>query len=263
MSHAGADDIRLKETLSRIKKKYVILSGKGGVGKSTVAVNIAYALALQGKTVGLLDCDLHGPSIPTMTGLTNYIGENDGETFKPAEKLGGLLKILSTQFFLKNRDDSVVWRGPMKHSVISQFIGHTDWGNLDFLIIDSPPGTGDEPLTVVQTAGPDGAIIVTTPQAVSTADVRKSIDFCRKLSLPVFGIIENMSGFVCPNCKVQTDIFGAHGGKEMANDLGERFLGSIPIEPSIVMLADQGKPLVEADPESLTCGIFKKIAEML
>ncbi|MBL8024796.1 MAG: Mrp/NBP35 family ATP-binding protein [Fibrobacteres bacterium] len=263
MSHAGADVKRLEETLSHIGKKYIVLSGKGGVGKSTVAVNLAYALTALGKRVGLLDCDLHGPSIPTMTGTVNYISDGNETSFVPAETQNGLLKILSSQFFLHNLDDSVIWRGPLKHSVIAQFIGHTTWGELDYLIIDCPPGTGDEPLSVAQTAKPDAAIIVTTPQAVATADVRKSIDFCKKLSLPIFGIIENMSGFVCPHCKTQTDIFGIHGGKEMADETGESFLGRIPIEPSIVPFADNGRPIVEAAPDSVASGVFRAMATML
>jgi ATP-binding protein involved in chromosome partitioning len=248
MSHEGCDPAWLQETLSKIGKKYVVLSGKGGVGKSTVAVNIAVGLVQKGYTVGLLDSDLHGPSVPKMLGLEHYVMvcENEQQLF-PATLYNEKLKVMSVQFLLKNVDDSVIWRGPLKHSVISQFIGYTVWGNLDYLIIDSPPGTGDEPLSVVQTAVPDGAIIVTTPQAVATFDVRKSIDFCNKLALPVTGVIENMSGFVCPHCKTVTTIFGSGGGELMAGELGVPFLGRIPIMPEFVTLSDGGLPFVGAE----------------
>ena len=229
MSHQGADENRLTETLVNIKKKYVVLSGKGGVGKSTVAVNLAVGLAIMGKRTGLLDTDLHGPSVPKMLGLENFLSSGDETHLEPAVRFDGNLKIMSVQFLLQNLHDSVIWRGPLKHAVISQFIGHTVWGELDYLIIDSPPGTGDEPLSVVQTAKPDAAIIVTTPQDVATFDVRKSIDFCSKLNLPVLGIIENMSGFICPHCKKETAIFSMGGGKRMAEELGIKFLGSVPI----------------------------------
>ena len=191
MSHQGADEKRLAETLSQIARKYVVLSGKGGVGKSTVAVNLAVGLALKGKKTGLLDTDLHGPSVPKMAGLENFVSTGDETHLTPAEQYDGRLKVMSVQFLLRNLHDSVIWRGPLKHAVISQFIGHTVWGNLEYLIIDSPPGTGDEPLSVIQTAKPDGAIVVTTPQDVATFDVRKSIDFCKKLDLPVKGVIVN------------------------------------------------------------------------
>ena len=241
MSHQGADEKRLQETLSSIKKKFIILSGKGGVGKSTVAVNIAAGLAAAGRKTGLLDTDLHGPSVPKMLGLEHFAAAGDETHLTPAPLFDGLLKVMSVQFLLNNLHDSVIWRGPLKHAVISQFIGHTVWGELDFLIIDSPPGTGDEPLSAVQTVKPDGAIIVTTPQEVATFDVRKSIDFCQKLNLPVTGIIENMSGFVCPHCGKETAIFSSGGGRRMAEELHIPFLGALPINPDIVRESDAGK----------------------
>lgn len=261
MSHQGADEKRLEETLSAIDKKLVVLSGKGGVGKSTVAVNLAVGLALQGKKTGLLDTDLHGPSVPKMLGLEGFISTGDQTHLEPAVLFDGLLKVMSVQFLLPNLNDSVIWRGPLKHAVISQFIGHTVWGPLDYLIIDSPPGTGDEPLSVVQTSHPDGAIVVTTPQDVATFDVRKSIDFCSKLSLPVTGIIENMSGFICPHCHGETAIFSSGGGKKMADELGISFLGSIPIDPQFVTLSDKGTAMVgssEKSSEAIT-GIIERI----
>jgi ATP-binding protein involved in chromosome partitioning len=248
MSHQGADEQRLTETLSNIKRTYVVLSGKGGVGKSTVAVNLAAGLAARGKKTGLLDSDLHGPSVPKMLGLEKFVAGGDETHLVPAELYDGRLKVMSVQFLLRNLHDSVVWRGPLKHAVISQFIGYTVWDALDFLIIDSPPGTGDEPLSVVQTAKPDGALIVTTPQDVATFDVRKSIDFCEKLGLPVTGVIENMAGFACPHCGKVTDIFGSGGGKRMAVECGLPFLGSIPIDPKFVSRSDNG--LTHVDGES-------------
>jgi len=247
MSHQGADENRLTETLVNIKKKYVVLSGKGGVGKSTVAVNLAVGLAIMGKRTGLLDTDLHGPSVPKMLGLENFLSSGDETHLEPAVRFDGNMKIMSVQFLLQNLHDSVIWRGPLKHAVISQFIGHTVWGELDYLIIYSPPGTGDEPLSVIQTAKPDAAIIVTTPQDVATFDVRKSIDFCSKLNLPVLGIIENMSGFICPHCGKETAIFSKGGGKRMAEELGITFLGSVPIDPHFVAESDCGKALIETD----------------
>ncbi|MBN1601328.1 MAG: Mrp/NBP35 family ATP-binding protein [Chitinispirillaceae bacterium] len=245
MSHQGANEERLVETLSTIKRKYVVLSGKGGVGKSTVAVNLAVGLALKGMKTGLLDTDLHGPSVPKMLGLENFMSSGDETHLEPAVRYDGNLKVMSIQFLLQNLHDSVIWRGPLKHSVISQFIGHTIWGDLDFLIIDSPPGTGDEPLSVVQVAKPDGAIIVTTPQDVATFDVRKSIDFCNKLSLPVVGVIENMSGFICPHCNKETAIFSTGGGMKMADEFGIPFLGSIPIDPQFVIHSDKGNAMID------------------
>jgi ATP-binding protein involved in chromosome partitioning len=265
MSHQGADEQRLAETLSHIGRKYVVLSGKGGVGKSTVAVNLAVGLALKGKKTGLLDSDLHGPSVPKMLGLEKFLTKGDETHLTPAEQYDGMLKVMSVQFLLQNLHDAVIWRGPLKHSIISQFIGYTAWGDLDFLIIDSPPGTGDEPLSVIQTAKPDGAIVVTTPQDVATFDVRKSIDFCKQLNLPVTGVIENMSGFACSHCGHVTNIFGSGGGKRMAEDCSVPFLGSIPIDPRFVVQSDEGKVYIYAhnDGETLQAitGIINRLTE--
>lgn len=263
MSHQGADEKRLTKTLSSIKHKYVVLSGKGGVGKSTVAVNLAVGLALKGKKTGLLDTDLHGPSVPKMLGLENFVSSGDETHLEPAVRYDGLLKIMSVQFLLQNLYDSVIWRGPLKHSVISQFIGHTAWGELDYLIIDSPPGTGDEPLSVVQTAKPDAAIIVTTPQDVATFDVRKSIDFCNKLKLPVMGVIENMSGFICPHCNKETAIFSTGGGKRMAEELGIAFLGAIPIDPQFVSRSDQGNAMIDITTAGTSLDAIKMIIDKI
>jgi ATP-binding protein involved in chromosome partitioning len=263
MSHESCDPVRLLETMSQIKQKYIVLSGKGGVGKSTVAVNLAAGLALKGLRTGLLDTDLHGPSVPKMLGLENSVIAGDDQHLEPAEIYDGKLKVMSVQFLLPQLHESVIWRGPLKHSVISQFIGHTTWGELDYLIIDSPPGTGDEPLSVVQTAKPNGAIIVTTPQDVATFDVRKSIDFCNKLDLPVTGVIENMSGFVCPHCGEVTNIFGSGGGELMAQEYGIPFIGRIPIDPRFVNLSDRGSAFVSADTDGVTADAFRRIIDLL
>lgn len=257
--HEPCDQARLTETLSKIKKKYVILSGKGGVGKSTVSVNLAVALALSGRKTGLLDSDLHGPSVPKMLGIENEQLAGDDTHIVPVECFNGMLKVVSIQFLLRNLNDSVVWRGPLKHSVISQFIGYTVWGDIDYLIIDSPPGTGDEPLSVIQTANPDGAIIVTTPQDVATFDVKKSINFCDKMGIKVTGIIENMSGFVCPHCHEETAIFSKGGGERMAKEVGAEFLGRIPIDPSFVTLSDKGSVFVDKGEKSATLEALNSI----
>ena len=198
-----------------------------------------------------------------MLGFENFVSTGDETHLQPAVSYGGLLKIMSVQFLLQNLYDSVIWRGPLKHAVIAQFIGHTAWGDLDHLIIDSPPGTGDEPLSVVQTAKPDAAIIVTTPQEVATFDVRKSIDFCNKLSLPVMGIIENMSGFICPHCQKETAIFSSGGGKRMAQELGISFLGSIPIDPQFVVRSDRGNALVDISGATLSLEAINEVVQKI
>lgn len=263
MSHQGADETRLSETLQQIGKRYVVISGKGGVGKSTVAVNLAAGLALRKKKTGLLDTDLHGPSVPKMLGLVEFVSSGDETHLSPATMYDDYLKVMSVQFLLRNLHDSVIWRGPLKHAVISQFIGHTVWGELDYLIIDSPPGTGDEPLSVIQTAKPDGAIIVTTPQEVATFDVRKSMDFCNKLQLPIVGIIENMSGFICPHCNQETAIFSSGGGKRMADDTGVAFLGTIPIDPLFVLRSDKGNVMVDFESSGVCFEAVKRIVDSI
>ncbi len=243
----------VEERLARIGRVLLVLSGKGGVGKSTVAVNIAAALARDGKEVGLLDVDIHGPSIPGMLGLEGEpVLTHDGALL-PVEFTPNL-KVMSIGFLLKGRNEAVIWRGPMKFGVIRQFMGDVEWGALDYLVIDSPPGTGDEPLSVAQMAGKRAeAVIVTTPQRVSVDDVRKSVDFCRKLELPVAGIVENMSGFVCPHCGDTVDIFDSGGGKRLAEEAGVNFLGSVPLDPCVVRSGDAGRPFVlEGDDTPVT-----------
>ena len=252
MDEKNKEEQQLTETLNKIQKKYIVLSGKGGVGKSTVAVNIAVGLTRKGFTVGLLDTDFHGPSISKMLNVIHHKARGtSNNTIEPCVLFNGKLKVMSVQFMLPEGNDSVIWRGPLKHSVIKQFLGMTEWGELDYLIIDSPPGTGDEPLSVAQSlTNSNGAIIVTTPQEVSTFDVKKSIDFCMKVNLPVFGIIENMAGFVCPHCKETTYIFGRDGGRKMAEEANIRFLGSIPLDPAVVESGDAGAAFISGEFDS-------------
>jgi Mrp family chromosome partitioning ATPase len=250
--------------MDNIDKKILVMSGKGGVGKSMVATNLAMSLALQGKQVGLLDVDIHGPSIPTMLGLAkkqNLMQSNAG--IEPIVTTGNL-KVISVSFFLEDPDQPLIWRGPMKIGLIKQFLKDVNWGKLDYLIIDSPPGTGDEPLSVVQQIGSiDGGVVVTTPQEVALADVRKNINFATKLNLPVLGVIENMSGFKCPCCDTVTDIFQGAGGELLSEQMGVKFLGKIPIEPEITKACDQGMPYVAAFADSFSAKLFENIVEKI
>lgn len=252
----------LERRLCRIKHKVLVLSGKGGVGKSTIAVNLALSLALAGRRVGILDVDIHGPSVPRMLGLDGATLRSTPGALMPMQLPElGTLKVMSIGFLLPSADEAVIWRGPMKMSVIRQFLTDVEWGDLDYLIIDSPPGTGDEPLSVCQLIKhPDGAVVVTTPQQVATEDVRKSITFCRKLNVPVLGVVENMSGFVCPKCGETTAIFQTGGGERMAAEMSVPFLGSIPIDPRIVEASDRGTSCTRDFPDSVVAGAFGTIA---
>jgi Mrp family chromosome partitioning ATPase len=213
------------------------------VGKSTVAVNLASSLASQGLKVGLLDIDLHGPSIPTMMKIKNQSIGSDGKRMIPAEFAG--IKVMSVGFLLKNADDALIWRGPMKAGVIEQFLNQVAWGKLDYLVVDSPPGTGDEPLSICQAIKtPFAAVIVTTPQEVAAADVRKSVNFCRQLNIKVLGVIENMSGFICPECGKRVDIFSSGGGAATAKKYNLNFLGSIPLDANVGTASDEGNMFV-------------------
>jgi ATP-binding protein involved in chromosome partitioning len=252
----------MRRRMSKVRHKLLVLSGKGGVGKSTIAVNLAVSLSLAGKRTGLLDVDMHGPSVPGMLLAKNAQVHVDGKTIFPLEAEG--LKVMSIGFFLRNPDDAVIWRGPMKIGVIKQFLRDVEWGDLDYLVIDSPPGTGDEPLSVCQLIqDADGAVIVTTPQDVATADVRKSINFCKTLKLPILGVIENMSGFACPNCGQATEIFKAGGGERMAGEMGVPFLGRIPIDPAIGIACDDGKPYVRNYARTETAKAFENVVSRI
>ena len=255
---------QLAHRMCQIKHKIMVFSGKGGVGKSTVAVNLASSLALKGKKVGLLDVDLHGPSIPRLLNMEDRQIEAKGESLLPIEYSENL-KVISIGFMLRSRNDAVVWRGPMKYSLIKQFLKDVEWGELDYLIIDSPPGTGDEPLTVGQLLGDsaEGAIIVTTPQEIALLDVRKSITFCHQLGISVLGVIENMSGFICPGCGEKTDIFSSGGAELMAGEMDVPFLGRIPIEPGIGIAGEDGTPFVGRYAESETAKAFESAIESI
>ncbi len=252
---------RLQEQLRQIKHTIVVMSGKGGVGKSTVAANLAIALAQRNYKVGLMDADIHGPNIPKMLGIERSQLMSAGNGIRPV-MYSSNLKVISVAFMLASTDDAVIWRGPLKHAMIRQFLSDVSWGELDYLIIDLPPGTGDEPLSVAQTIQHvDGGIIVTTPQDVALLDSRKTVTFARKLNIPVRGIVENMSGFICPHCGKRTDIFKTGGGEKAAMEMNVPFLGKIPLDPDVVTLCDDGSPYVEKYPLSEMVQAFSSITE--
>jgi len=231
---------------AKIRAKHVILvlSGKGGVGKSTVAVNLAWALSSHGYQVGILDLDIHGPNIPIMLGIQNERLQSIGNLIQPI-RITGNLSAMSMAFLLPDVSTPVVWRGPMKMAAIRQFLEEVDWGDLDFLVVDLPPGTGDEALSIAQLApNVTGVVIVTTPQDVSTVDSRKAVKFVDMLGFRVLGIIENMSGMVCPHCRQEIDLFGKGGGKKAAEEMGVPFLGAIPVDPEMRKAGDEGRPFV-------------------
>ena len=236
----------LKDRMGKIKHKILVLSGKGGVGKSTIAANLAVSLSKAGKAVGLLDVDFHGPSIPTLLHLEGEHVYQMEEGLIPVETSLGM-KVMSVGFFLREQDDAVVWRGPMKIGFLKQLLKDVIWGEQDYLVIDFPPGTGDEPLSIAQMMPEcDGAIIVTTPQDLALNDVRKSINFCRRVNIPVLGVIENLSGFICPHCQNTVDLFKKGGGETMAQKMDVPFLGRVPIDQRIVEASDAGEPYVSA-----------------
>ena len=234
----------IQEFLKGVKQVFMVMSGKGGVGKSTMAAGIAASLAAKGLRTGLMDIDVHGPSIARIMGLTGMPLGTVGGKIQPYAHSENL-KIISMQGFLQNQDDALIWRGPLKIGVIKQFMTDVEWGPLDVLVIDSPPGTGDEPLTIAQFIPDCGAIVVTTPQGVALADVRKSLNFCRQVGMDIVGIIENMSGYVCPQCGHHADIFKSGGGETLAREFNVPFLGRMPIDPSVVMAGDDGVSALE------------------
>jgi ATP-binding protein involved in chromosome partitioning len=250
---------------AKIDAKHVILvlSGKGGVGKSTVSVNLAFALANHGKKVGLLDLDFHGPNIPKMLGIEDQRPAVLAHTIEPVHVTGNLA-VMSMAFLLPDASTPVVWRGPMKMVAIQQFLAEVNWGSLDYLVVDLPPGTGDEALTIAQLApNVKGAVIVTTPQDVAVMDAIKAAHFIEKLELPVIGIIENMSGMICPHCGETIDLFSHGGGKKAAEDLGVPFLGAIPLDPEMVKAGDEGRPYILRHAESATWKAVDAVMENL
>jgi len=257
----GAKCEALCNTGEEIGRRVLVLSGKGGVGKSTVAVNLARNLCDRGFRVGLLDIDIHGPSVPTMLGIEGATVTSSGQGIIPVDVDG--LKVISIAFFLDEQDTAIIWRGPRKMGAIKQFIEQVEWGTLDFLIVDAPPGTGDEPLSVVQLLKKvDGAYIITSPQKVAAADVRKSISFCRTLDVPILGVVENMSGFRCPHCGETTDILSSGGGQETARTMGVDFLGSIPLHPRISRMCDEGKALLHSQEDKDEFPTLERLVNM-
>ncbi len=248
----------IQESLSLIKHKFLIMSGKGGVGKTSVAANLAVALSSNGAKVGLMDVDLHGPDIPRMLGLKGLLEISEDNRLSP-KPYSENLKVVSIESLTQDIDEAIIWRGPLKMHVIRQFISDVQWNRLDFLIIDSPPGTGDEPLSVAQVVSGAKAIIVTTPQEVSLADIRKSISFCKTVKMPIFGLIENMSGLVCPHCGEPIYLFGTGGGLRTALAMNVPFLGKIPFDPKMVECADAGKSYLQEYPDSEVTKAYQQI----
>lgn len=248
MAHNMQDKI-IESSLAKIKNKILVMSGKGGVGKSSIAANIAAGLAKRGKKVGLMDVDLHGPSIAKMMGINGMLDVTPDNFIMPW-KYDKNLKVVSMQALMPEKDHAVIWRGPAKTGVIRQFIADVFWEDLDTMVIDSPPGTGDEPLTVAQVVPGAMAVIVATPQEVALADVRKSINFCQTVDMKILGLVENMAGFKCPHCGETIDIFPVGTGKITATQMGIPFLGSLPFDPAVVKACDNGTPIINLNSNS-------------
>ncbi len=255
-------DIAINKSLGKIKNKILVMSGKGGVGKSTVAVNLALGLAKRGYKVGLMDVDLHGPDICRMLNLTGNLEppENPNDLVPPLV-YNENVKVVSLEYMMKDRDEAIIWRGPLKIQAIRQFVADMDWGELDYLVVDAPPGTGDEPLSIAQTIPNVQAVVVTTPQAVALADVRKSINFCKTVEMPIVGVVENMSGFICPHCEETVDIFSSGGGEKTARDFELPFLGKVPMDPRVVTAGDTGTPYLTSEEDTPATQAFATVIE--
>ncbi len=259
MSLAMQDKL-LKKNLSTIQHTLFVMSGKGGVGKSSVTVNLAAAIAEKGFNVGILDVDIHGPSIPKLLGLSTNVYADDNGRMMPVCYNESLV-VVSMDSFLENKDTAIIWKGPKKAAAIRQFLTEVNWGELDFLLIDSPPGTGDEPLAVLDAIPDAHCVVVTTPQELSLADVRKAIDFLQQVNASILGVVENMSGLFCPNCSHEIELFKKGGGQQLAQQKSLSFLGMIALDPIAVIAADQGKPIVYMDITSKAKDGFLQLAD--
>jgi len=256
-------DKKLKENMSKIKHKILVLSNKGGVGKSSVAINLACSLSEKGFKVGILDADLHGPSVAKMLGFEGERLQGNSEGIIPMSVSPNLVAV-SMASLIETSDMPLIWRGPLKMMALKQFLGEVEWGNLDYLVIDSPPGTGDEPLSICQLIPElEGGIIVTTPQEVALNDSRKCVNFLKNLNIPILGIIENMSGLKCPHCGKNIDLFKSGGGEKAALEFDLPFLGKIPIDINMVNSTDEGKPYIFQYKNSETAQIFNKIVKSI
>jgi ATP-binding protein involved in chromosome partitioning len=261
---AAQQEIAIKKSLGKIKNKILVMSGKGGVGKSTVSVNLALSLANKGYQVGLMDVDIHGPDVVRMLDLRGNIEPPASKgALVPPLKYSDNLKVVSLEYMMRDRDEAIIWRGPLKIQAIRQFVSDMDWGELDYLIIDAPPGTGDEPLSVAQTIPNVKAVVVTTPQKVALADVRKSINFCKTVKVEIAGVIENMSGLVCPHCNETVDIFKSGGGESLARELELPFLGKIPMDPLVVIAGDDGTAYLSSDAASPATRAFAEVVNAI
>ena len=256
-------DRAIAERLGHIRYKLFVMSGKGGVGKSSVTVNTAAALARRGFKVGILDVDIHGPSVPNLLGLTSTVEIDEATQLMIPAAYDENLSVISMDTFLQDKDQAVLWRGPKKTSAIRQFIADVKWGELDFLLIDSPPGTGDEHMTVMQSIPDALCVVVTTPQEISLADVRKAINFLQYTNSNVLGVVENMSGLVCPHCHQEIDLFKKGGGEELAKRYALKFLGAVPLDPTTVVAADKGIPVVYLEAESAAKAAFLNLADSI
>jgi ATP-binding protein involved in chromosome partitioning len=258
-SHASEN--KVETNLKGVKHKIIVMSGKGGVGKSTVAVNLAVSLSMRGYSVGLLDADMHGPSVPKLIGMPPMLLEIiDEKRIMPAI-ISPSLKVISIALLLRDKDSPIIWRGPLKMGAIKDFLENVEWGSLDYLVVDLPPGTGDEPLSVIQLIPrPDGAIIVTTPQDVALLSVRKSINFAKAMDLRILGMIQNMSFLSCPHCGKSIDVFGNGGVEKAASEMDVEFLGSIPLDPAISKEGDSGTPFVLAK-ENAAAKAFERMID--
>lgn len=260
-----AEDKAIRSHMDKIGRKILIMSGKGGVGKTTITVNLANALVDRGKKVGILDVDLHGPNVAKMLGCEDGLltTSGEGENFYPVEVRENL-KVMSLAFAIRDKDSPIVWRGPMKTAAIRQFLAQAEWGELDYLLIDSPPGTGDEQLTICQSI-PEltGTIIVTTPQQVAILDARRSVSFARSMQVAILGIVENMSGLFCPNCETEIPVFGIGGGEKMASQMDAPFLGRVPMEIPLMEAEDAGESYLGLEPDSHVSKAINAIATII